>query len=594
MANQTGQGANVPKISRATGTTGEVPQIRYGTTTGMGEGLAQSARTVADVLQRVQMRMEDRLDLQAKIEGAKEGTLAGIDGVPTLQDELTIRGRAFNTAARDAVDTQFELQSRLTLAEYEKTSGGSATAFKAKSDKYLEGVMGQLEGFDPAMAQRFAANYKLKQENVLSSIAQANIAAARDKQVEGALMLHHQLETDLAGQASQLFAAGPENVQKVMAEMISNAAKLQDLAHQLGADGKPLFSARERVSIQLQAETAVSENIGGAWLKSQKDLPAALDMWRKGTAEIEVADDQGNTQRLNLKEILGPAGYVQAEKGFIENLRGELALNAQLDAAADRNFKKSSDALYTDMSVAAQQGALTLPIVEAGKSQLEPERYLALREIARKGGASVSDGKTYSDLAVADAGGEDIRPRLQSEFTAGKLSTDDYLRLFDRNTERLGKGQPDPVSTGRDFVGNSLGKLSTELGFAQSISIPQAEAEYTLRIEQFKTENERLPNAPEALDIGRDVVRRYSVMDTRATIQNMPLPKYMTPGEKFSVDLKFDNIKTVAQKTRAEFLKTHNGDVEAMKKDPKYIEEMKLLSDYANLIKLRDNNAPAK
>ncbi|MDI1227355.1 MAG: hypothetical protein PSY14_06710 [bacterium] len=597
MANVTGAGGAVPQLNRQSGSIAGAPTVSYGNTPAANPGaLAPGFKDLATVLHGISSKIEDRLDIEAAVAAGDEGTNAGVNGIPDRRDDATIRGAAFNKSAREAVATQFEMKSRQALADYEKAHFADPRGFQDKGDKYLQGLLPEMQGFDPALAQHFQNNFKLQQLNALNRVTARADSITADRQLENALTNYDQIERDQATLSAQLFSSGSANVMQVMTQMTSNAQKMADLSIMTGPHGQPLFDARQRVKLRQSAEETVSSQIGTAWLQRQPDQIAALDSWQKGEAFVDVTDNDGQMSRMNLADVLSPSGYASAQKGFTESLRANLSLQSQIHEAKDRSFRDGSDSLFKDLSVAAQSGTLTLPIVDAAKTSLEADKYVALREVARRGGASVSDGAAVSRMSVADTKGVDIRGELLTEFTAGRLTTDDYLKLYDRNSTRLTKGQPDPVSTGRDYVGNSLGKLSTELGFAQSMSIPQAEAEYVVRVEDFVRDNGRQPSTTEALDISRDVVRRYAVVDTSATIAALPLPKYMQPAQKFNANAKVTDITAVAMRTRAEFLKSHNGNLEAVKADPQYQEEMKLLKQYYTLIQHREQDAvkPAK
>lgn len=592
MANRTGQGHRLPEFDGRQRPVADVPRVQYATTPGVTDAAGLAANTVAGILDGFSRRIEDNLDIEAKIDGTRSGQIAGQDGVPERADDATIRGRAFNSAAESAVELQYDLQSRLALADYERENGMDADAFRKASGGYLKGVQPKLQEFAPQVAQRFEANYKLQQVNALSRINDRRNAAARDDMLEKSLRLQTVLEGELGDLSGRLFTAGPDNVQTVLAEMMTVGARMTDVAHQIGPDGKPLFSARERVAADLAAQQAISERVGSAWLRSQPDLLTALEEWRKGDPVIAIADDQGNETQVALREFLGPRGFAQAEKSFIDGLRTELAINAQIDAAEDRIFKEQSDGIFADYSVAAQNGTLTLADVERDKARLEPDRYLALRVLALDGGASVSDGAAVAMLTIQDIDGQDIRPQLIDSYRNGKLRRDDFLKLYERNADRLDKGARDPVTVGRDFVGNSLGKLSAELGLAQSMSIPQAEAEYEVRINEFLNKNNRQPELSETLEIAEEVRRRYSFIDVSTMITNIPVPKVMTPGERNSVTE--SSVRSAMEKTRVMFLRKNGGNADAMKSDPEYMQEADNLTRLLDLAIERDRNINAK
>ncbi|MDP2206981.1 MAG: hypothetical protein Q8K65_11825 [Alphaproteobacteria bacterium] len=583
MANRTGQGTNLPTLNRSSLPVAGLQPVRIAADTGS----AQALFSIGGLLREMSGRIEERLDVQAEVEGRREGTLAGQqETLPQLLDDTTIRGRAFNASAKDAAITRIDMQSRLYLSEIESKNTANPGGFRAKADSYMKGVLSQLATFDPALGQRYEADFSLRADGAARRLEAQAQAVARDRMLENALRLQQAATADIAQDAAGLFDAGPENVQAGITRMMTGAVRMVDVASQIGPDGMPLFSARERLAFEQKAEAAVAEQVAMAWMGRQENVLDAWGAWKSGAATIEVADGNGGKATIPLRQLLGERGYQLAEGAFVERLRGQLALDAQIDSARDRAFKKNSDEAFADLSVLAQSGGLTLQSVEDARAQLEPDRYLTLRKVAVGGFPEVSDGATYTRLATADLDGQDIRAELREAAT--RLTRGDYMELHQRNYKRLERGQTDPVSEGRDFVGNSLGRLSTEIGFAQSMSIPKAEAEYAQRVQAFVQAEGRAPVLSETLEIGRDIVRRYSVMDTETALVNLPLPITMTPAQKFNRNLSAKDIETAVQRTNEMFLKKHGGDPARLEADDIYLREMQLLRDYHQLLILKE------
>jgi hypothetical protein len=580
--------ANIPTIDRSMPGRTLAPVVSYSATAPVARNAGEPIANLGKVLSGIQNTIENRKDLRVAVDSKRAGQMAGQNGIPALMDETTIRGENFNQAAREGVAVQYSLKSRQALRDYEEQHAMDPVGFKGKATAFIGGFLPKLQEFDPAMAQKFEGDFSLEVDAAAARISERHIAAVRAQQVEESLALKLQYEDDIALQAQTLFQGKPEDTAKTLAALTGNGAQLIQLVNRVGADGKPIFDVHDRVGAQNNVEELVSKNVGLSWLRAQPDMLAAYDAWKKGDAAFDAAGPDGTTQRIKLKDVLGPRGYRQAEESFFGQLKSDLAIQSQVDTARDRAFNDNSDALFSDLSVIAQENQLPLSIVDASKASLAPEKYLALRAMARSGGATVTDGGTLARLSVDDVNGSDIRSQLTSAYENGKLTTDDYTKLYERNTQRLAKGIDTPVSTGRDFVSNSLGKLSTELGFAQSVAIPKADAEYATRVDDFIKKNERQPTTTEALEIGQDVVRRYSALDVNTAIANMPLPIGMSPSEKFSGNLNLARIQDAARQTRTQFLKKYNGNVEAMESDERYIEEGKLLQQYVDLIQRRD------
>lgn len=600
MANRTGQGFSVPTLSRETGVSGDVPLVSLARSSGAAKNAGEASFALGSVLRDISTRFEDRLDLAAKIDGERQGAIEGAkDQPPVRADDATIRGRAFNASMRDAVGVRYDLKGREILSEYEQKNMASPQKFKAAAEAYIRGALPEIQAFDPALAQRFEAEFKVRMTDAHERILSRQRDIERDRQVEQALRHQLAVEDEMATDAAALFSGDAKNAQATLARMMSNAARVVDTANHIGADGRPLFSARERIAAEQNAEILVSESIGRAWLSRQPDMIGAFQSWRDGKAEISLQGEDGVIRTVNMKEMLGERGHAMALKSFAENLRSDLSMRSAINAEQDRAFRRNSDAVYTDMMTLAQGGdlppgaagppaRLSLQMVEAAKASLEPDKYLALRELARSGGAAVSNGAEYARLAVMDADGQDVRDEARLAYQSGQLSRPDFLKLYDSNSTRVERGAKPPIQTGRDYLTKGLGALSKEIGMAQSASIGGADAEYDIEISAFIDKNQRQPTHAEARDIAERVRSRYSVLSVEDSLVSLPLPRLMTQSERLSKTLSAATIGEKVQKTNEEFLKIHGGDAARRDADPEYLREMRLLKQYHDLLKTKE------
>lgn len=588
MANRSGQSSSITDLQRGERISAPVPVVNYARTPGVASNAGKASFALADVLKDISVRVENRLDILAQDEAARAGAVEGAKGIPSRQDQATIRGRAFNAAAQDAVLMRVDLEGRKKLSELEAAAPADATAFRSKADAYVKGHAEQLSAFDPALGQRYAAEFEARALAAEDRIKDRHRAIVRDQQIEQTLRLQLAVQDELATDAAALFSGRAEDAEATLARMMSNSAKMVDAANQIGPDGTPLFSARERVAAERQAQQSVSEQIGLSWLKSQPNMLDAYQSWQKGEAAVDLISGDGIKSRINLREMLGETGYQMAGEAFASELRSELALRNQIEAANDRAFKQQSDALFQNMTVLAQDGGLTLQTVESARRSLEPDRYLSLRALAKTGGAAVSDGSVYARLAVQDADGQDIRDELRNEYTAGRLERSDYLKLYESNSSRINKGVKDPVVTGRDYLAQGLGALSQEIGLPQSVSIGGATAEYEIEINEFISQKQRQPTVTEARDIAENVRARYSVLSVEDSLLSLPLPRSMTQAEKLDRSLNSAMIAEKVKQTNDVYLRKHSGNADRRNADPEYMREIRLLKNYSDVLKLKE------
>jgi len=589
VASRTADNVNVDRLRRASVPIADAPQVQIPVNTNAGKALF----SIGEMLRQTTKRVEDRLDIIAKVEGSKAGTLAGMDNkLPELMDDATIRGEAFNASAKDAAITRLSLAGRLKLNELEQKYTADPAGFKENATGYLKGVTPELMSFDPALAQRYAADYTIRAEGVLNQVKDRRMAIDRDKMLENSLREQLAVADELGAKAAQVVLGKPEEVMVNLAGTTAAATRMVDIAHQIAPDGKPLFGATERVKAEREAQKLIAEQMGQAWFKKQPDLLTAYDTWRKGEASIEIAGMNGTKQTMKLQEVLGENNYAMAEKTVVDSLKSQLALDTQINTVQDRAFKKSSDAAFADFSVAAQDGTLSLDTVESAKSQLEPEKFLALRTIAKSGGATVSDGATLNRLTIADVDGRDIKQELNTEYSSGKITRADYLKLYESNSKPA-EGMVDPVSEQKTILLKSLGSQSQMLDFTQSLVLGRAEDEYLQRVRDFNQKEGRAPSYSETRDIRKDVENRYLVINTEEILTALPKPRFITPAEKTSPTS--SGISEAVAKTNDFFSKKHNGNEAAMRDDPEYKDEAANLQKLFNIAQEREkNNADRK
>lgn len=307
MVNRTGQGQGIVKSNRTMPVSGNAPRVQYSTTSGNGEtgaGFQSLGQTLGDMASR----QEDRLDLIAHIEAGREGTIAGRDGLPERQDDSTIRGRAFNLAARDTMLVQTDARARKALMEYEDGHQADPAAFRAKADEWLQGALPALQRFDPKMALQIESDFNERSIAAENRIKDRQLAIARDAQSAETFSYQLSLQDEIAADASNLFNNGPIETQKTLQRLMSSAGKLAETANMIGPDGRPLFSGRDRVLLARQARQGVAEQVAMSWLRTQGNMAQGIEDLQNGTAAFDITDGpraDGKITRVALQDVLG-------------------------------------------------------------------------------------------------------------------------------------------------------------------------------------------------------------------------------------------------------------------------------------------------
>lgn len=344
MVNRTGQQIRIPRIDPAQpARMGDVPRVQYATNSGETGAGGRALQNLGDVLSHISTRIEDRLDVQASVDAAREGGIAGSNGVPVRQDDTTIRGRAFNSAARDSLAIQTDLDVRKALTQYETEHMADPAAFRQKANSYLSGRMPGIASFDPVLAKRMEGEFAQRVSSMEGQIRDRQVAIIRDQQMEQATRLQLQVQDDLDADAGRLFSAGAQETQQIMARMMGNAAKIIDTSNTLGPDGRPLFSGSARAQAEYDARRGVSEKIAMAYVQASPNPAQALEDIGNGTAVFDMADDKGNVTKTNLRQIIGDADMdallPDITEKTLRNLRQAEAIDAARSEEARSNFE---------------------------------------------------------------------------------------------------------------------------------------------------------------------------------------------------------------------------------------------------------------
>jgi hypothetical protein len=362
--------------------------------------------------------------------------------------------------------------------------------------------------------------------------------------------------------------------------IVTSMQALENNLTQVGADGKPLRSAAQTTKSLQKAKEFFFTGAANSWLDSQPDKLAAYDKWLSN--EVTIPLPEGN---INMRDAMSPDVRAKVDKQMIANIKNDVYVEnkqAERVEAQQEVFADESKKILFKMS---ETGELTPNQVEASRNILDFKDYKDFRIMAREADP-ITNGAAYGRLINNLDKGEDISEQIRIErFTNKNLSNSAYQYLLDRNeTKGVGKSVPDPVKAGRDFVLGALGSNSDALGMAQSATIANGERDYNSRVQDFIDLEGRSPTRQEANKIADEVSERYSVIQTDEFAATLPKPKYMPVNVKVKGrELTEEAVTKVKQDTFNAFLVKHNGDIEKVKQDPEFINEVKLIEPFRTI-----------
>lgn len=93
--------------------------------------------------------------------------------------------------------------------------------------------------------------------------------------------------------------------------MQANLAAMSGSLNTTKADGRPMFSAEERMAAISQAKDRMI--IGGVTKLADTNPHAAMKAWKNGKMEVTLYDEQGNPEKLNLRKEVSPEIAVKVD-----------------------------------------------------------------------------------------------------------------------------------------------------------------------------------------------------------------------------------------------------------------------------------------
>lgn len=275
-----------------------VPSITLST------GKADGFKAIANTLGEVALLQSDKLDREARLEAAREGTVAGATGTPTLhEDETTIRGQAFNDAARHTYANRIDIAARHKIAELELIHKADPAGFKGAAKGYLAGMAQEIGAVDKAMAAVFAQTYEMRAASSFSKVQAGYNKKVVAEQRGSTVRLQETLTNEIDSIAENLVSTDINTATTALSNFEASHARLQIAMDQERPDGTPLFTPEDREKALVALEDDFMQGVGRAWSNVQADPVAALDAIRNGEAKVSVLVVDPDTGEAAQKEI---------------------------------------------------------------------------------------------------------------------------------------------------------------------------------------------------------------------------------------------------------------------------------------------------
>lgn len=209
---------------------------------------------------------------------------------------------------------------------------------------------------------------------------------------------------------------------------------------------------------------------------------------------------------------------------------------------AKQEQQDNSDKLLKQGIAMSQQGSLSAGWVLGHSQTLEPNAMKYLLEAAA-GKETQSDPHVYSDLLTRTVRGEDTRSDIQSAFTDGLLSKEDFTRLTDKGSTEF----PNSYKRGVSYINTAgqVSELQPNPAKAQTLANMQNDFQ-----DWFK-KNGGQATDKEVQQEAIDIVKRYQLVDADNFYYTLPVPSTgLGRGSKGAPDLpgaKKDLVKALQE-----------------------------------------------
>lgn len=455
----------------------------------------------------------------------------------------------------------------------------------------------ELAKYQEGMLSKVPSNLAPRLQNEYSQLAEQYIGKATTARNENLTLeqqknlneYENQLLNDIQFSARDLFGSNEQlsedEIKVKNLNAINNiAADFNSLEKEIaavGANGKPLKSPQQMLKSINKAKEYFFSETARTWLKSQPDQLAAYSKWQNNEVVLDMPEGS-----INVRDAMTPEVRAKIDKELMQNIKNDIYVNKQRGEQLENEREVFTDEVKKVLYDRAITGDLTPAQVEASKDILEYNDYKDFSQMAREANP-VTNGSVYGRLLNDIDAGKDIEQQLNTErFVNKSLSNEDYRQLKDRLEGK--EAITDPETNNIRLMRGLLGGDSELLDLAGSATMARAELELRNAYLNFRESQGRGPSEKEAQEIMDSVVERYAIMNLDNYSAAIPKPSQMPLSMKTkSSQLTDDNLQKVKQDTVNFYKKKYNGDLEKVKEDPKFIEDMKGIKKFERVLLLK-------
>ena len=414
------------------------------------QGRARAWGSLADSTFRMSVRVDDRLDEQAAIDGMREGMSGDLNS--GLMFQPTVKGRAFTQQATKSYWQNLEATARLRMDEIAAANRQDPQGMQAAVDSYIDTTTATL----PDEFKGKAKNYLTSTSRSYIAKARADLVKQRAAQAEAAGLLAERSATlEIDRLSSGLFSPDPEVAAAAAVGLEAVRARLgalygstvtDDLGNQV-----PVFSPEQKAKAAIMLEERTAKGTLTGWYNEQPNKIQALRAINAGQVRAPLTENGKVVGEYNPLSSLG----TEERDKLISKLRGaystELGIQSKLQAMADRRRKLAEEAAIVDI---IREGTVTPGGPTIGRALVmldhvtSPALARELHGIITTGAVSgqVSDNPTFN-LAKIDA----LQGRFDVTADIPGLPVKARVELFEINKRAVEQNRTSRAFEAGDF-----------------------------------------------------------------------------------------------------------------------------------------------
>jgi len=456
--------------------------------------------------------------------------------------------------------------------------------------KYQEGMLSKVPS---NLAPRLQNEYSQLSEQYISKAITVKNEQLTLEQQKGLEEYENQILNDIQFSARELFGGNQklneDEIKVKNLNAINNIAANFDALDKeigaVGANGKPLKTPQQVVKSINKAKEYFFSETARTWLGSQQDKLAAYHKWKNNEVVLDLPEGS-----INVRDAMTPEVRDKIDKELMQNIKNEIYVRKQRTEEVEKEQEAFKDEVKKILFDKRITGDLSPAQVEASRNILDYNDYKEFSQMAKEANP-ITNGSVYGKLLNDIDAGKDIEQELQVErFVNKSLSNEDYKQLKDRLQGK--EAITDPETNNIRLMRGLLGGDSELLDLAGSATMARAELELRNAYLNFKEGQGRRPDEKEAQEIMENVVERYAIMNLDNYSAAIPKPSQMPLSIKTkSSQLTDENLQKVKEDTINFYSTKYEGDLEKVKEDPKFIEDMKSIKKFERVLLLKKEKA---